>query len=149
MGPIETWKYVLPKEVFQGVEENPDNLGFCVNGNCNPGGVLNLTTCLNDTLGVTLPYLMSKPHLLDADQIFHDQLEGLSPSDELHGTRLYAEPVTGFVLRKKKIQKFRVKFLDICFNIFLLFFLKIYLFFFGEISVDFLKSNCILLQVIF
>ena len=101
IGPIETWEYILPKEVFEGAETNPDNLGFCPNGNCNPGGVLNLTTCYKEVYDTAVPYLMSKPHLLDADAEYHTVLEGLKPTDELHGTRLFVEPITGLLLGER------------------------------------------------
>ena len=103
LGPIDTWKFTLPKEVFQGVKNNPDNAGFCPEGHldCQLGGVLNLTSCYKETYDMTVPILMSKPHLLDADDSFHAVLQGLSPAESLHGTRLYIEPVTGFLLGKR------------------------------------------------
>ena len=98
LGPVETWKYSLPASVFQSVAENPLNQGFCAGDICLPSGLLNLTTCYKDTYDISLPYVLSKPHLLDVDHSVQSQVLGLSPDSDKHGTDLFVEPITGLLL---------------------------------------------------
>ena len=98
LGPVETWKYSLPASVFQSAAENPLNQGYCAGDICLPSGLLNLTTCFKDTYDLSLPYVLSKPHLLDVDQSVQSQVLGLSPDSDKHGTDLFVEPITGLLL---------------------------------------------------
>lgn len=102
LGPVETWKYILPGEVFQSAELNVDNRGYCPDGYCLPSGVLNISSCYKETFDIAVPFVMSQPHLLNADKSISSVLEGLSPNDELHGTRLFVEPITGLLLGAEK-----------------------------------------------
>ena len=47
-----------------------------------------------------LPLVMSKPHFLHGDDMLSAHFEGLKPDPIKHQTTLYAEPMTGTVLKE-------------------------------------------------
>ncbi|CAG7827645.1 unnamed protein product, partial [Allacma fusca] len=89
---IPAWEFKLPRDIFASPARNPDNQCFCIN----PGGGLNSEcidgvyrafTCKNDS-----PFVFSKPHFLDGDRRLVEGVEGLSPSRELHDSKMEFEP---------------------------------------------------------
>ena len=55
-----------------------------------------------------LPLVMSKPHFLHGDDFLSAHFEGLKPDPIKHQTTLFAEPMTGTVLKElfPKFSKF-------------------------------------------
>jgi len=96
---IPSMNFAAPDILFANHTENPDNIGFCVDGYCMGAGVLNLTKCLPGT-----PVVMSQPHFYSAEAKYIDSVEGMSPSPEFK-TVLKVEPTTGLPLNlQKKLQ---------------------------------------------
>ena len=59
-----------------------------------------ISSCINATVGMDLPLVMSKPHFLHGDNLLSAHFEGLKPDEARHQTTLYAEPMTGTVLKE-------------------------------------------------
>jgi lysosome membrane protein 2 len=89
---ITVYRFVLPKEEL--VSSNQDR-GFYPYG---PDGVLNLTAVFEENA----PVFASKPHFLDADPGYRENVTGLKPNRALHDSYLDVEPITGHVLRAAK-----------------------------------------------
>ena len=47
-----------------------------------------------------LPLVMSKPHFLHGDDVLRNHFVGLKPDESKHQTTLYAEPMTGTILKE-------------------------------------------------
>ncbi|XP_067846352.1 lysosome membrane protein 2-like [Heptranchias perlo] len=95
---IPAFRYVLPRETFANVSENPANSGFCVPaGNCLGSGVLNVSTCKQGA-----PIILSSPHFYQADQKYIDDIEGMHPDKANHETFLDINPLTGLLVRAAK-----------------------------------------------
>ena len=62
--------------------------GFYFNG---PSGVLNLTAVSPNNV----PLFASKPHFLDGDPDYGENVTGLEPNRSLHNSFLNVEPLTG------------------------------------------------------
>lgn len=86
MKNVNVYTFRLPSNVFDNSTLNPENEGFC-DGKCLGNGVQNITRCY---IG---PAFVSKPHFLDADQTFLDNVVGLKPDREKHEFQLHFEPV--------------------------------------------------------
>lgn len=101
---VETWKYVLPAESLLNGDVDPVNGGFCIgpDGSCTPSGTLDLSSCINATVGIPIPMLISKPHFMHGDASLRTPFDGLEPDEEKHQTALYAEPLTGLILKAAK-----------------------------------------------
>ena len=61
---------------------------------------ISISSCINATIGMDIPLVMSKPHFLHGDELLSSHFEGLKPDSERHQTTLYAEPMTGTVLKE-------------------------------------------------
>lgn len=90
---IDTYRYVVPPEIFQATE---DNMCFCMRDlkECNRSGVLPISTCQKGN-----PVVLSLPHFYMADQDFRDLFVGLNPDEEKHSSYVDVEPMTGLVLK--------------------------------------------------
>ena len=87
-------------------------------------GTLELSTCINATMGVELPMLISKPHFMHGDASLRAPFDGLEPDEEKvkilvfsnltripkHQTALYAEPLTGLILKAAKRLQLNMRF---------------------------------------
>ena len=62
--------------------------GFFANG---PDGVLNLTAVYPENL----PFFISKPHFLDADPGYRENVSGMHPNRSKHDSFLDIDPLTG------------------------------------------------------
>jgi len=109
---VETWKYVLPAESLLNGDADPANGGFCIGpgGSCSPSGTLDLSSCINATMGVELPMLLSKPHFMHGDASLRAPFDGLEPDEEKHQTALYSEPLTGLILKAAKRLQLNMRF---------------------------------------
>ncbi|XP_061164515.1 cytoplasmic FMR1-interacting protein 2-like [Saccostrea echinata] len=96
---IDLLRFAVPPRVFLNHKLNPDNEGFCTRPDlCLPSGLLNVSTCRQGA-----PVIMSQPHFLAADKkLVQDQVIGLTPDPEQHGTVLDVEPLTGVVMNAQK-----------------------------------------------
>jgi len=72
------------------VPENADYFAF------GRSGILNFTAI------ATFPYFATKPHFLDADPWYIEQLQGLYPQEDIHDTYIDVEPFSGYTLRGAK-----------------------------------------------
>lgn len=91
---VNVYTFRLPQNIFDNATLNPENEGF-FEGEYLGNGVQNISKCYNG------PGFISKPHFLDADQKFLNDVRGLSPDREKHEFRLYFEPVSIFSLHFK------------------------------------------------
>ena len=82
---LNVYTFHLPEDIFH--KSNPVNEGFC-EGQCLGNGVFNSSKCSNT------PSFITKPHFLDADQKFLDDVDGLSPNRSKHDFLVHFEPVT-------------------------------------------------------
>lgn len=89
---VTAYRYVLPEDELISANQDP---GFYPNG---PNGVLNLTAVFTQNA----PVFASKPHFLDADPGYVNNVTGLYPNRELHDSYLDVEPITGAVIRAAK-----------------------------------------------
>ncbi|KAK5848969.1 hypothetical protein PBY51_008647 [Eleginops maclovinus] len=101
---IEVYRYILQPNTLASPTVNPDNKCFCTNqettNNCTLAGVLDISTCQGGK-----PIYISLAHFLGGSQSLLENVKGLNPSQEHHGTYLDVEPTTGFTLRfAKRIQ---------------------------------------------
>lgn len=83
---------------------NPDNADFYMFG---LKGVLNFSK-----VAAGIPYFASKPHYLDADPAFIEDVEGVTPSRDLHDTFLDLDPYTGLVLSAAERLQYLVNLAD-------------------------------------
>ena len=82
---INLYRYALPGDELVSANQDP---GFYANG---PNGVLNLTAVFEESA----PVFASKPHFLDADKGYLDNVTGMDPVRSLHDSYLDIEPITG------------------------------------------------------
>eukprot|EP00386_Alphamonas_edax_P000663 GDKI01002080.1.p1 GENE.GDKI01002080.1~~GDKI01002080.1.p1 ORF type:complete len:299 (+),score=87.08 GDKI01002080.1:3-899(+) len=90
---INTHTYTIARDAMLSADLNPANADYFAYG---PSGALNMTNCAG------VPIFVSKPHFLDADEWYTEQVTGLSPDRQLHDTVLYVEPITGNTVGAKK-----------------------------------------------
>ena len=87
---ITLYRFALPRDELVSANQDP---GFYANG---PDGLLNLTAVFEENA----PVFASKPHFLDADPSYRNNVTGLEPDRSLHDSYLDVEPITGqFVSR--------------------------------------------------
>jgi lysosome membrane protein 2 len=89
---INLYRYVLPRDELVSANQDP---GFYANG---PNGLLNLTAVFEENA----PVFASKPHFLDADKGYLNNVTGMDPVRSLHDSNLDVEPITGAVMRAAK-----------------------------------------------
>lgn len=83
---IKLYKYVLPQEELLNTTQ--ERYGFPSD---NPSGVLNLTPNFDPPVEM----FASKPHFLDAAQVYRDNVTGLNPNKSIHDSYMGVEPITG------------------------------------------------------
>ena len=91
-GKMETLKYIFPQENFDGV----------------PGKVLDLSNCLKELVGQKVPFVLSMPHLMNAEMQVQNKIDGLTPSEKLHSSHCILEPNSGIILGKRLHMEYRL-----------------------------------------
>ncbi|KAL9923642.1 protein peste-like [Glossina fuscipes fuscipes] len=86
------YRYKMGNMILDNGTIYSENKCFC-NGKCLPAGVVNVTSCSWD-----MPFFISLPHFLDADDYFINQVEGLQAKRELHEPFIILEPRTGLIM---------------------------------------------------
>lgn len=86
---MPAYKYVLGKKFLDNGTIYPENKCYC-NGDCIPSGLYNVSACRYGT-----PSFVSLPHFLNADPIYLEEVEGLSPEESKHEFFMKLEPETG------------------------------------------------------
>ena len=104
---IDALQFTVPKEEFLNGTTNPDNEGFCVE-RCYPSGILDIGVCQPPS-PVKIPLFVSAPHFYLGDPSLHEEIGGLSPNKEEHGTYLNVEPHTGISIKGSKRLQINVK----------------------------------------
>nr|XP_033810871.1 scavenger receptor class B member 1 isoform X2 [Geotrypetes seraphini] len=84
---IPTYRYTAPNTMFANGTVYPPNEGFCP---CLASGVQNVSSCRFNA-----PLFLSFPHFYNADPVFLQAVDGLSPSADLHSLFLDLHPLTG------------------------------------------------------
>lgn len=96
---IDTLTFTTPKEVFLNATLNSDNRAFCTK-QCYPSGILDVGVCQKSPL--PLPIFVSAPHFYLGAKSLTDNVHGLSPNKEEHGTILEIETHLGVPLKSAK-----------------------------------------------
>ncbi|XP_018319313.1 scavenger receptor class B member 1 [Agrilus planipennis] len=97
---FHSYTYTVADNFLAKGSENPENQCFCLNGNCLPRGLGDMTPCYYD-----IPIVMSQPHFLNADPSLLADVDGLSPDEEKHNTKFIIHPEMGLPLKANmKIQ---------------------------------------------
>ncbi|EEB19340.1 protein croquemort, putative [Pediculus humanus corporis] len=89
---IPAYWYKLPEDVFDTPEVNPAQACYC-NPNttkCLPKGLSDITPCYYN-----IPAAVSFPHFLSGDPKLLEDVEGLSPNIQQHGTNIMLQPNLG------------------------------------------------------
>ncbi|XP_061399050.1 protein peste-like [Musca vetustissima] len=89
---VWAYRYKISPSAFDNGTMYPENKCFC-DGECLPYGVFNISSCYYG-----IPILISKPHFMDADPFYADQVEGIAPNRTAHETYLILEPRTGLMM---------------------------------------------------
>ncbi|XP_073827386.1 protein peste-like [Musca autumnalis] len=89
---VKGYRYKISPSVFDNGTMYPESKCYC-DGECMPYGVFNISSCYYG-----LPLLISKPHFLDADPFYAEQVEGMAPNRTAHETYIILEPRTGLML---------------------------------------------------
>nr|XP_032525628.1 platelet glycoprotein 4-like [Danaus plexippus plexippus] len=92
---IRLMRYVMPSNVFDDPQSNPDNQCYCDvdSGTCPPRGIINVTAC---SMGA--PLVASFPHFYRGDPKLYEDIQGLSPNGELHDSFIDIHPTLGIAL---------------------------------------------------
>ncbi|XP_019765703.1 scavenger receptor class B member 1 isoform X2 [Dendroctonus ponderosae] len=89
--------YTSADNIFDSVDENPENKCFCPgNEFCPPKGLQNISPCQYDA-----PVYLSFPHFLDADPSLSAAVEGLIPKREIHESYFKIQPKLGVPVEGK------------------------------------------------
>ncbi|CAG08122.1 unnamed protein product [Tetraodon nigroviridis] len=95
---IQAYRFAPPSDVLMSPKDNPTNEGFCVPaGDCLGTGVLKVSVCREGA-----PIVVSFPHFYQADPMYINAIDGLSPNKEEHETYLDLQPTTGVPIRACK-----------------------------------------------
>uniref|UniRef100_A0A1B0FQW6 Uncharacterized protein n=1 Tax=Glossina morsitans morsitans TaxID=37546 RepID=A0A1B0FQW6_GLOMM len=86
------YRYKMGNMILDNGTMYSENKCFC-NGKCLPAGVVNITSCAWD-----MPFFISLPHFLNADDYFVSRVEGLQAKRELHEPFIILEPRTGLLM---------------------------------------------------
>ncbi|XP_018398324.1 PREDICTED: protein croquemort-like [Cyphomyrmex costatus] len=89
-------KYIGTKDMLDNGESVPSRRCFCSNGNCEPSGTLNISSC---KFGA--PAFVSMPHFYLADPSYTENITGMSPDKQKHELLIILEPTTGAPLSVK------------------------------------------------
>ncbi|KAK6633875.1 hypothetical protein RUM44_004482 [Polyplax serrata] len=88
---IPAYWYKLPENVFDTPETNPAQACYCTpNSTCLPKGLSDITPCYYN-----IPAAVSFPHFLAGDPKLLEDVQGLSPNKEEHGTNIMLQPNLG------------------------------------------------------
>ncbi|XP_053203149.1 lysosome membrane protein 2-like [Panonychus citri] len=106
---IPVYKYVIGPEVFDPPSVNPDNACYCVHtgkkkSRCEHTGILDCTGGFSGS-----PFIVTRPHFLDAEPEIQRQVEGLSPDREKHEFYLLVKPDLGVPLSAKGRLQFNLR----------------------------------------
>lgn len=93
---VTTLRFTYPEELWQNTSVNPANQGFCPNG-CFPSGILDASVCKNTPVAVPA-IVASEPHFYQGDTSLVDNVGGMHPIQEQHGTFFDIEPHFGLPL---------------------------------------------------
>lgn len=93
---VNTMRFTYPAELWQNASVNPANKGFCPNG-CFPTGILDASVCKNTPVAVPA-IVASEPHFYQGDRALVNDVRGLRPNKEEHGTFFDVEPNFGLPL---------------------------------------------------
>lgn len=93
---VNTMRFTYPAELWQNASVNPANKGFCPNG-CFPTGILDASVCKNTPIAVPA-IVASEPHFYQGDPALVNDVGGLRPNKEEHGTFFDVEPHFGLPL---------------------------------------------------
>lgn len=96
---LDTLSFTTPKEIYLNSTLNPDNKAFCTK-RCYPTGILDIGICQKSPL--SLPIFISAPHFYLGDKLLTENVLGLSPNKQEHGTFLEIEPHLGVPLNSAK-----------------------------------------------
>ena len=104
---IDALQFTVPKQEFLNGSIYPDNKGFCIE-RCYPTGILDISVCQPPS-PVKIPLFISAPHFYLGDPSLYEEIGGLSPNEEEHGTYLNVEPHTGISIKTSKRLQINVK----------------------------------------
>lgn len=96
---VEGYRFTPPINIFDTVEQNPDNACFCMvdEGNsCGRQGLFNISAC---KFGA--PMAISWPHFLYGDPKLLEEVEGLNPNPNLHEFYLDFQPKLSIAMAAK------------------------------------------------
>ncbi|XP_032674305.1 scavenger receptor class B member 1-like isoform X2 [Odontomachus brunneus] len=86
--------YTFMDDFADPPEQNPNNKCYCPSKKiCLKKGLINVTPCYYN-----IPSAISFPHFLDADPSLLEDIDGLSPDQEKHGSHLILQQTTGVPL---------------------------------------------------
>ncbi|CAK1543747.1 unnamed protein product [Leptosia nina] len=105
-GP-EALHYAFGRDVFSN---NSNNACLCKDDDC-VNGVSDLSPCF-----FGLKFMLSNAHFLNADPVIYERIEGLEPSEELHGSEFLIDPKLGAVLATRFTLQLSVAVSDVSFN---------------------------------
>ncbi|XP_076687354.1 scavenger receptor class B member 1 [Andrena cerasifolii] len=92
---FEGYLYSMPDNFLDPPDQNPDNACYCKQlDQCPKKGLSDMTPCY-----YTIPAAMSLPHFLNADPSLLEEVEGLHPDPEKHGTRVILQPTVGIPMK--------------------------------------------------
>lgn len=89
---LGTYRFIANTSLLDNGTLIPENSCYC-NGKCMPSGVMNISACREGS-----PTFISMPHFLNADPVYLDAVEGLSPDPDKHQLYQLVEPNTGLVV---------------------------------------------------
>lgn len=102
VGPLQSTKFALREEFLRSGDVYGANSGYCPRTGCLPSGLLALDTCSRTyPIKLSLPLVMSKPHLLHADARIRAAIIGMFPSADYHQSHLFFHQSTGSILRSE------------------------------------------------
>lgn len=90
---FKSYYYTVKKNMFDSPEQNPDNICYCHNGECPGKGLQSIAACYYD-----MPVILSLPHFLNSDSDVINQIEGVSPAEEIHKSLGVVHPDFGIPL---------------------------------------------------
>lgn len=87
---VPGYMYTLADDFADPGDQNPDNECFCRKKTCLKKGLVDLTPCYYN-----IPAAESFPHFLDADPSLLENIEGLKPDKEKHGSYCILQQTVG------------------------------------------------------
>ncbi|XP_050300522.1 sensory neuron membrane protein 2-like [Anthonomus grandis grandis] len=102
-GNVRAYRFVALANSFHG--SISENRCYCIPGNatgnflnslgCYPDGAIDVTNCVHKTM------IMSFPHFLHANEIYHGWVNGLNPDPRIHESFAIVEPTSGILLHSR------------------------------------------------